>query len=118
MSEPEMHDPGCTCLMCECEKMLHARDAQLAALRAENERLRLEIDGERKAKELALAGMASQTELYDGLKHKLRDMTASRDALAMSMRKRIGWCACANDSDYCCACNEMRAVLAQHGGQS
>jgi hypothetical protein len=49
------------------------------ALAAELDAVRLDRDGERKAKELALKGMESVTELYDAKKHECRTLTAERD---------------------------------------
>ena len=44
---------------------------------AEVRRLRCQLEGERKARELLLAGMESQAELMDGLKQELRRLRPS-----------------------------------------
>ena len=54
-------------------------------LLAERDALRAERDGERKAKELALKGLESVTELYDRLKHKVRGLESD---LADAVRDR------------------------------
>jgi hypothetical protein len=63
-----------------CVEHLDVLAAHVRALAAELDAVRLERDGERKAKELALAGLESVTELYDGKKHECRTLTAERDA--------------------------------------
>lgn len=56
------------------------------AVRAEVERLSLELSGERKAKELALAWMASVTELYDAQKHEVRALRERVKALEADLK--------------------------------
>ncbi len=59
----------------QCDKMVAEKcNAERAhdALRAEVERLKMEIVGHQKANDLLLKGMESQADLMDGMKQKLR----------------------------------------------
>ena len=65
----------------------------VAELVGEIDRLRCELAGERKAKETALAGLASVTELYDVQKHDLRALAARIERLATALAAERERCA-------------------------
>jgi hypothetical protein len=61
-----------------------------------------ERDGERKAKELVVAGLASQTELYDAMKHEVRELRAERDRLqarVAELERNLDEAECALDDE-------------------
>lgn len=61
---------------CQMEEAFRTTVAELDVERAKVASLETELTGERKAKELALKGLESVTELYDGKKHECRDLAA------------------------------------------
>jgi hypothetical protein len=61
---------------------IEALGRRVADLSAEVARLKMELAGEKKANALLLAGMESVTELYDGQKHRVRELEGLNRSLA------------------------------------
>lgn len=74
-------------MSCDCEEVIEDRDAAVVSLQIAEETikcLRIELQGEQKAKAILLAGLESVVEKYDAQKHELRRLQAEIDRMRLA----------------------------------